>query len=197
MATKSICSVIAAALACLPTASTAQTQHTTQRPTPPASDSDRITPGVFLGDVRDLPIVELPNPSWPVRQVPGRITHWNNLISPPQTVNPTTWKLDPLLALQEAVGKTAPAAGFGITNLNIPGHRYTNATVPDTVGDVGPTYYIQMVNSLFGSSFTIFRKSDGRRVAGPNTLDSLAPSGFCTDGDGDPSSCTIHWHKDG
>jgi hypothetical protein len=32
---------------------------------------------------------------------------------------------------------------------------------PDTVGDVGPTYYIQSINSSIG----IYRKSDGFRVA--------------------------------
>jgi hypothetical protein len=57
---------------------------------------------------------------------------------------------------------------------------------PDTVGDVGPTYYIQSINSSVG----IFRKSDGVRVAA-FTLDTLMSQGnfgnLCdTDNFGDP-----------
>ena len=43
---------------------------------------------------------------------------------------------------------------------------------PDTVGDVGPTYYIQAVNTAVG----IFRKSDGVRVAAFN-FDTLMSQG--------------------
>src|SRR5215213_439709 len=56
---------------------------------------------------------------------------------------------------------------------------------PDTNGDVGTTYYVQVVNLLMA----VYRKSDGVRVFGPAAVNSLW-SGFggkCeTDNDGDP-----------
>ena len=50
-----------------------------------------------------------------------------------------------------------------------------NAYPPDTSGAVGTTQYVQMVNS----AFSVYRKSDGVRLAGPKTLNSLYGSGPC------------------
>ena len=163
-----------------------QAQDTSETRNPRVTGPDRVTPGVYLGDVRDLPVVPPRGFSSPVREIQRRITHPGNLMPPPPPVNPTTWKQDPLLALQEAATKTATSGGFGVPNLNFSGQGYTNCVPPDTVGDVGPVHYIQMVNSEFGSSFTIYRKSDGRKIAGPIILDSLSPGGECSDGAGDP-----------
>ncbi len=55
---------------------------------------------------------------------------------------------------------------------------------PDTVGDVGPNHYVQMVNSGFGSSYEIYDR-DGNIVQAPTATDSLG-TGDCADGNGDP-----------
>ncbi len=55
---------------------------------------------------------------------------------------------------------------------------------PDTIGDVGPNHYVQMVNVVFG----VFSKS-GERLLGPINIGALW-AGFaideCTDPSGDP-----------
>jgi len=53
----------------------------------------------------------------------------------------------------------APAPAFSIDGLDFA--NFGNGHPPDTNGDVGPTYYIQTINTSVG----IFRKSDGVRVA--------------------------------
>ena len=88
---------------------------------------------------------------------------------------------------------SSPAASqdehsFDTPILNFDGQDYTGVVPPDTVGDVGIEYYIQMVNSSGGSDFTIYNKSDGSVALGPITLDTLpeadgTPGEF---GDGDP-----------
>ena len=90
---------------------------------------------------------------------------------------------DPLLPLQLAA--PAPSdAGFLTPLINVAGQGYTSVNPPDTVGDVGTDYYVQMVNGG-GTVVTIFNKSDGSIAAGPVSLSSLA-SGGCATGSGDP-----------
>ncbi len=76
----------------------------------------------------------------------------------------------------------APQASFAGLDFNTWGAGHP----PDPVGDVGPTYYIQAVNTSIG----IFRKSDGVRVAA-FTYDTFMSQGhfgnLCdTDNFGDP-----------
>lgn len=55
---------------------------------------------------------------------------------------------------------------------------------PDTVGEVGPNHYVQMVNSAAGSSFQVYDR-DGTVVQASTALDSLG-TGVCATGRGDP-----------
>jgi hypothetical protein len=55
---------------------------------------------------------------------------------------------------------------------------------PDTVGEVGPNHYVQMVNSAAGSSFQIYDRN-GTVVQASTALDSLG-TGVCSTGRGDP-----------
>lgn len=89
------------------------------------------------------------------------------------------------LGAQAAVRQAPPpAASFvGLTNednFRVFGGRYVP---PDTVGDVGPTQYVQSVNTVVG----VFSKT-GQRLITPVTLDSLwADFGpECREGSGDP-----------
>ncbi|HWU53029.1 MAG TPA: carboxypeptidase-like regulatory domain-containing protein, partial [Tahibacter sp.] len=56
---------------------------------------------------------------------------------------------------------TAPAPAPNITFDGLDRVNFGQGYPPDTNGDVGPTYYIQTINSSVG----VFRKSDGVRVA--------------------------------
>ena len=70
--------------------------------------------------------------------------------------------------------------------MNIAGQGFSGVNPPDTVGDVGPSHYIQMINHSSGATFRIFDKS-GNPIAGPSVLDALAPAGSnCANGLGDP-----------
>ena len=54
---------------------------------------------------------------------------------------------------------------------------------PDTVGDVGPKHYIQMVNA---TKIAVYSKTGGAPIAGPYNLSDLWSSGACNGDDGDP-----------
>jgi Calx-beta domain/RTX calcium-binding nonapeptide repeat (4 copies) len=83
----------------------------------------------------------------------------------------------------------APSAAqpeFTIPTPNFDGIPSTNRIPPDTVGDVGPNHYIQMVNT----SFQIFDKT-GTSLAGPSPINSLWTAAGLTNtcaqrNDGDP-----------
>ncbi|MCP3959330.1 MAG: hypothetical protein GY719_15875 [bacterium] len=68
-------------------------------------------------------------------------------------------------------------------DLNFDGQGFSGATPPDTVGDVGPDHYVQAVNA---SLIAIYDKAGTMEPGFPIALDSLAPSGACTSGGGDP-----------
>jgi hypothetical protein len=61
-----------------------------------------------------------------------------------------------------------------------------NVNPPDTVGEVGPNHYVQMVNSGGGSSFQVWDRN-GNSLQGPTVLDSLpGTTTDCSTGRGDP-----------
>jgi hypothetical protein len=86
--------------------------------------------------------------------------------------------------LREQMGPTEPVRGPGalrafappamapVPGVNIEGIPATGVLPPDTVGDVGPNHFIQMVNS----AFAIYDKS-GNLLAGPTSINALW-SGF-------------------
>ncbi len=73
------------------------------------------------------------------------------------------------------------------STLNFDGIGFTAGNPPDTVGDVGPSNYVQMVNSAGGAQFAIYNKT-GTLVSGPTELSSLWPAAdpAATGGYGDP-----------
>jgi len=82
---------------------------------------------------------------------------------------------DDRAAQTTAPAAPAPPPGSGGGAGNFDGLDFANfgdGWPPDTNGDVGPTYYIQTVNTSIG----IFRKSDGVRVAG-FSFDTLMSQG--------------------
>lgn len=141
------------------------------------AQQELVTPGVFEGDVRDLPKAEISPP----QEVP-RVTE------PPQDPDPQSKlierplsPLDPLMDLQEPVAKAEKT--FTPPDLNFGGIPFQGGVPPDTVGEVGSNHYIQMTNA---SVVNIYDKT-GTLLAGPFALDSLwTAGGPCANGRGDP-----------
>jgi hypothetical protein len=147
-----------------------------------ATASDPVLPHVFDGDLRDLPKAKAWRHGDPVREIPRRVY-------PPARKDqaqqlPPVFERDPLLDLQESA-PLAETRAFSTPILNLEGFTFTGVWPPDTVGDVGPNHYIQMVNSSGGSSFVITDKTS-TILAGPTDLDTLVVGGACANGGGDP-----------
>ena len=117
------------------------------------------------------------------------IIHGDNVIEPDETF---------LVNLSNAVGGTildAQASAtiadddqngtFTSTLLNFDGQGFTGVAPPDTVGDVGPTEYIQVVNSGNGAQVAIYDKTTGNIVGVPFPMSTLAPNPTAADGAGD------------
>ena len=103
---------------------------------------------------------------------------------PSSTRPPEDNTADPLLDLQENAARTSAVLSPG---LNFAGQGFSGVLPPDTVGEIGPQYYIQMTNGSTGSPFTVFDKTTGSVVAGPSNLSSLwTAGGACASGLGDP-----------
>ncbi|OGW40848.1 MAG: hypothetical protein A2Y97_13865 [Nitrospirae bacterium RBG_13_39_12] len=153
-----------------------------------AYQSEPVVPRVFDRDLRDMPerkawkegdpIVEIPRRLYPKPKSDFDI--WNRVREENKL-----WR-DPLLDIQEDVINEFGPQNFILPDLNFEGMSFTGAYPPDTVGDVGPNHYIQMVNSSGGAVFSIYNKS-GVLQAGPLTLGSLSTGRVaCASGYGDP-----------
>jgi len=108
----------------------------------------------FKGDLRSLPY------RTPIkRERPEREEPEPNPITFPgrSSVQPQVDLAAPGQQITPSAPAPAPTASFDGLDFATWGAGHP----PDTVGDVGPTYYIQSINSSIG----IFRKSDGVRVA--------------------------------
>jgi cysteine-rich repeat protein len=103
--------------------------------------------------------------------------------------NQPTWRVDPLLEIQERGSTTRQQVTSGrgqisAPNVNETGLPFTGAYPPDTVGDVGPTVYIQAVNGAGGTVIQGYNKTGGLEF-GPTVLDTIG-FGVCANGLGDP-----------
>ncbi len=111
------------------------------------------------------------------REINPRANQTGNVFSGPGGI---AGGVDPLLAVQ-ADAPEASVLDFLTPIINIDGQGFTNVNPPDTVGDVGPDHYIQMINGG-GTLISIYDK-DGNLVSGPTSFTSL---GGCATGVGDP-----------
>ena len=149
-----------------------------------AVGSEPVKPGVYEGDVRDL---RAP-PPWKegdgIRDVnPKRV--YPRSTNPSEPSPPVPSPPDPLLDFQGQFEESLSARVFTTPNLNFEGTAFTGVVPPDTVGEVGPNHYIQMVNSATGSQVAIYDKA-GSPLA-TFDLDSLwTAGGACASGTGDP-----------
>jgi hypothetical protein len=86
---------------------------------------------------------------------------------------------DPIVQRRQGDGPDIPAPAASFDAISATGY-----TPPDTVGDVGPAHYVQMVNT----SYAVYNKS-GTLVAGPYAINTLWAGfgGACqTENSGDP-----------
>jgi hypothetical protein len=146
-----------------------------------AERSAPVTPFIFDGDVRDLPAPIKWQPGDPVTEIPRRLYPNPDFVPPVYETG-----LDPLVDLQWQFDATDSTRAFTTPTRNFPGEPYTGVNPPDTVGDVGPNHYIQMVNQSGGTNVLIWDKA----TPTPNLLanfdlDSLG-TGSCASGLGDP-----------
>ena len=139
----------------------------------------KITPSVYHGSVRDLPQLSATTHEHP------KPRKWepDDLVP----VAPKTALPDATPAQEAPTVPSAPAPAPGASFAGLDKANWGDGWPPDTNGDVGPTYFVQAVNTSIG----IFRKSDGARVSA-FTFDSLwsnAHSGTTCDtsNGGDPT----------
>lgn len=141
-----------------------------------------VAPRVFEGDLRDLPQL---SPSASPKAVQERPRQY---VTPPNQGRPAAPRPsgpDPLLNLQRQALAGMLRPFFTSPMLNVEGQGFSGVHPPDTVGDVGQAYYIQMINGGSGASFAVYNKADASVAAGPMLLDSLG-SGACRSGYRDP-----------
>lgn len=120
--------------------------------------SPPVMPGVSPA-VRDLPLAPPWQPGDPQREASPR----QNKTGRPAGALPESATVDPLLREAGQNDGRTPAP-----MLNFAGIGSTGAVPPDTIGDVGPNHYVQMVNV----SFAIFNKS-GTLLTGPTPINAL------------------------
>lgn len=143
-----------------------------------------VTPIFIDKTLLDLPVAKLPDPDGEVRDInPRQLTNPAALFRPRRVLTP---RPDPLLELQLQIAKRADRT-FTTPDLNVAGMA-PPCCPPDTVGEVGTTHFIQMMNGVgAGTNFQIFDKTTGAAIGPVRILEDLAPMGdACAGGDGDP-----------
>jgi hypothetical protein len=120
----------------------------------------------------------------PIKEIPRQLTH-PKLEGDRSPVRPITAKRDQLMETQARAMRVPVVPAISDPHLNLDGNTFSGVNPPDTVGDVGRKYYIQMINGSSGSTFTVYDKTSGSIVAGPTDLDSLGTD-VCANGNGDP-----------
>ena len=135
-----------------------------------------VTP-VRTVKLRDLPQLRQWQPGDAIKEVPRRFFP----LPEGKRLKPREGQRDFLIDWQLA---RSPGRAPSIENyVNIDGQGFTGASPPDTVGDVGPNHYVQAVNA---SRIAVYDKTGTMLPGYPIDLDSLAPSGVCSNGSGDP-----------
>ncbi|MDH3754482.1 MAG: hypothetical protein OEU32_11485, partial [Acidimicrobiia bacterium] len=126
------------------------------------------------------------SPGDPIIDLP-RQNYRGDLAPPAAPANPTTWSVDPLLELQASASRNAERA-LATPDLNFGGQGFSGVNPPDTVGDVGTTYYTQMINGAGGSEIAVYDKATGVAQVTGFVLDNLWPNAIdaCSSGKGDP-----------
>lgn len=156
-----------------------------------SSAGEAVTPSEFNGNLAKLPAlapyggprIDIDHRKRKKGARKGGYRPWKGTL-------PAVPKVDPLLKAareRRAGGGSAGMAGsFDTPKRNFQGQSNDEVSNPDTVGDIGRRYYIQMVNAAGGSTFKIFTKK-GKTKVKSLLLGTLAePDSRCRTGAGDP-----------
>ncbi len=141
-----------------------------------------VTPYRFDINVRDLPAPQRWRPGDPIREIPRRAyfhpaRQRNDRIAANQG-------LDPLLRFQQSTPEALRV--FVAPDRNFDGQGFSGVNPPDTVGDVGPNHYVQMINDSGGATVRIYDKATPTpNILADFELDTLG-GGPCAFGLGDP-----------
>ncbi len=149
-----------------------------------AAASEAFPPAQSRSAVRALNRSVEWQPGDPIKEVPRQLTH------PAPTgdrtpANPRATTRDALMETQARASRQRTAEVLSQPQLNFDGHPFTGVNPPDTVGDVGRRFYIQMLNGSDGSRFIVHDKATGDVVVPATDLDTLG-TGICANGAGDP-----------
>lgn len=147
-----------------------------------------VIPAHVRVDMRRLPPLTRWRPGDPIKEIPQRKGVPRDFAAPPTAPQPEG--ADRLRALDHRITSRSGGRAFDSPLIEQPGGGFSGVNPPDTVGDVGNDYYIQMINGSSGTGGTrvlILAKDDGSEAAS-FLLGGLAEgSGTgCTDGAGDP-----------
>ncbi len=129
-------------------------------------------------EVRELPVKELRQAGDPVREFPRQVGNFQvpGILKYQSEAETSISRQSDWISLS---GTPDPTLSFEGMSLQNGGAGFP----PDTIGDVGPNHYVQMVNS----SFAIFDKN-GTLLTGPTNINQLwqgqgNPCETCNDGD--------------
>ncbi len=144
-----------------------------------------VTPFIVDVDLRDLAPPAPWRPGDPIRSIPMRFYPPPGT-EPVPTTRPGPDSLLDLQQLQDPTDFTLEILDLSAPTRNFQGQGFTGVNPPDTVGDVGPTHYIQMINSAGGALVKVWDKA----APVPNELAALVldnlGSDACASGYGDP-----------
>lgn len=149
-----------------------------------------VTPARISVDMSTLPRYPGWKPGDPIKEIPQRKGVPRDYVPP--VTDPQPEHGNPLRAMNNRMPRGGGGPDFDVPLVNRDGGGFTGVNPPDTIGDVGNDYYIQMINGgggVGGTRVLILDKTDGSTVPGGDfALSSLAVgSGTgCTNGSGDP-----------
>ena len=156
-----------------------------ESPWPPARGPESfqvMARSEWTGDLKSLPVAKTWRPGDPEFElVQGSEDRFRELAAPPAAAIPSP-PGDAFPA--EGARPRSPGPSLALSG-SFSGQGYTGIHPPDTIGDVGPGHYVQMVNSPTGSVFAVYDKATGTRVSGPTRL-GLLGTGPCAMAFGDP-----------
>jgi uncharacterized repeat protein (TIGR01451 family) len=171
---KRSCIFVASMLALGAVSSTAIAQ---QEPTPVGNNG--FTTGMSYQNDTSLPLYYLPAWNGKESDEEDREAAKN-----PKLPNNHVDSLDPVVQHTLAPTPLIPSPILNFNGIQFPGVG-CNCAPPDTVGEVGETQFVQMVNE----GFQVFDKATGNSLLGPNSITSVWAGfgGVCeTSGSGDP-----------
>ena len=142
-----------------------------------------VVPAHIQVDMSRLPAPPEWKPGDPIKEIPQRKGVPRDYVPPVTEPQPTGPNL--LREWQNRMPSLSGGRAFDTPLINQDGNGFTGVNPPDTIGDVGNDYYIQMING--NTRVLILDKTDGAEVANFNLSSLAAGSGTgCTSGSGDP-----------